>query len=148
MANISKAGLNARQLAAAMMLFQGKDKDEIAKACFPCLSADGMTYDEKKVKQARQNLNRWINDPKFQEYYQKLLKDFAMRWYGKALHTIAGQMDSTQGWLANKAANDMLTRIGNLVTGDEENTVKIKIEGMPTLGSPDQAENVEDVEDK
>ncbi len=144
MSNISKVGLNARQLTAAMMLFQGKDKDEIAKACFPCLTDDGVTYDEKKVKAARQNLNRWINSPKFQEYYQKLLKDFAMRWYGKALHTIANQMDSQQGWLANKAANDILTRVGNIVTGEDENTVKIQIEGMPTLGSPDTVEDVED----
>jgi len=144
MSNISKAGLNARQLTAAMMLFQGKDKDEIVKACFPCLTADGMNYDEKKVKQYRKTLNGWINHPRFQEYYQKLLKDFAMRWYGKALHTIATQMDSSQGWLANKAANDMLTRIGNMVTGEDDNTVKIKIEGMPTLGSPDTVEDVED----
>ena len=134
--NISKAGLTAQQLAAATLLFQGKDKDEIVKLCFDCMTEDRMGYDDAKVKKNRQKLNRWINDPRFQEYYQALVRDFAMRSYGKALNTIANQLDAG-GWLANKAANDIIQRMGNFVVGNEENTIKIQIEGMPTLGSPE-----------
>ena len=135
--NFLKSGLTAQQLAAATMLFQGKSREEITKTLFDCLTPDRVTYDDAKIRANKKKLNSWIANPKFQEHYRRLVNNFALQAYGKALNKIAEQMDDKQGWLSNKAANDILTRMTPLVMGNEQNTVNIRIEGMPILGSPE-----------
>lgn len=136
---ISKRGMTAPMLTAADMLFQGKELEEIAKMCCSCLTDDRMTYDPEKVKKGVRQVKKWMKEPAFQEYYRKLVNYRVMTYYGKAVDKLGSQVDNPNDWLANKAANDILTRFSNIIMGEEANTVTVKIEGMPEIGEPDGA---------
>ena len=56
----------------------------------------------------------------------------------EAVQVIKGQLRSDQGWLQNKAANDLLNYGKGQIYGDEERTVHVQIEGLPDIGSPDE----------
>jgi len=142
MSNIAKRGLTAQEIGVAQMLFQGRSYDDIAKQCYNCLSEDLCTYDKKKIENAKKRIRKLLKNPQFQEYYKVLLSEASYRFYGKALQKIGEQIDSSQEWLANKAANDILTRLNNNVVGDQERSIVVRVEGMPELGTPD-AEDVE-----
>ena len=56
----------------------------------------------------------------------------------EAVQVIKGQLRSDQGWLQNKAANDLLNYGKAQIFGDEERTVHVQIDGLPDIGSPDE----------
>lgn len=100
------------------------------------------TLDEKKRRGVyrawRDKLQRLRKDPKFQEYYQSIVTEWRVHSYGPALTVLTNQVKSDEPWLANKAANDVLNRIGNdpFATGSDASSVTIRFEGMPKLGTP------------
>lgn len=119
------------QVHAADMMFSGFSDKEIVENLWP----DKETDQQKKYAQQRlRNLRKQEN---FQEYYKSLIAEWSFRYVGKAYEKLGEQIDSNQPWLANKAANDVITQAKHLVTGEDDNTVVLKVEGMPELGTPD-----------
>ena len=49
-------------------------------------------------------------------------------------------VDDPNPWVALQASNSVLNHTEKAVISEEENTVTVKIEGMPTLGAPTQDE--------
>lgn len=45
-------------------------------------------------------------------------------------------MDDSNAWLANKAANDVLTRFGPAIMGEDDKQIVVQVQGMPELGEP------------
>ena len=135
--------LAAWEIGVAHDIFEGRS-DEYILENTPQLNIyneDG-TIDKKKRAKARRKLSDLKQTGRFMEFYRSLVTELQVHAYGKALHKIVEQIDCGQPWLENKAANDVLSRISHNVMGDDENTVTVKIEGMPELGTPG-AESVE-----
>lgn len=134
--------LAAWQMQAADMTFQGCSDDEIIKLLWPFYPEDHPNLDreaalKKHNASCRGKLNRLRKDKKFLEYYQSLITEWSVHSVGRALTKLSSQIDSDQPWLANKAANDVLTRGIKLVGLDDENTITVRVEGMPELGEPE-----------
>lgn len=128
-----KAGyLTGWQMDAALYVFQGLSDKDIAKRIWNIPEED-----ERALKNAVARLRAARKKPEFMEYYRSLITEWTVHHTGKALEKIASQIGDQNGWLANKAANDVLTQSKLLLTGADDNTVLVKVEGMPVLGTPD-----------
>lgn len=131
--------LQAWQMAAADMIFRGASTADIIEQLWSTELAKAK--DEKDRKRITGNLSNRLNtlkrNPKFLEYYKSLVTEWSVHSVGRALTKLSKQIDSDQEWLANKAANDVLTRGIKLVGFEDENTITVKVEGMPELGTPD-----------
>jgi len=125
--------LQGWQINAADMMFRGYTDEEIVKALWPYKE-----WTDKAVKAAKSRLRNLRKDEKFQEYYRSLVTEWSVHHVGRALNKLAEQVDSNQPWLANKAANDVILQSKNLITGLDDNTVVVKVEGMPELGVPEE----------
>lgn len=118
----------------AQLVFQGKSNKEIA---IEVLDADPGDRNDllKKVKR----IKRLIESDKFAEYYKSMIKEWTIHNVGRALNKLSDQIDHEQPWLANKAANDILQRVPKgMLMDEEENTITVKVEGMPELGVPEE----------
>ena len=129
--------LQGWQISVAELLFQGKTDDVIMEVVLGVKPTD----DPKKVRNAKDKLRKLRRSEKFQEYYRSIITEWTVHNVGKALNRISTQVDSNIPWLANKAANDILSQAKTFMTGVDDNTVVIKMDGMPTLGSPEQEDD-------
>lgn len=123
--------LQAWQMRAAVLMFQGWSDEDIAREIFR--TGD----DPKKIQNGKSRLAQLRRKPAFLEYYRSIITEWSVHNVGRALMRLATQIDDNSPWLANKAANDILTQSKRMITGNEENTVTVKIEGMPELGEPE-----------
>ena len=117
------------QINAADMMFRGFSDEEIAIELWET--------PPEKMRAAKERLSRLRKDEKFQEYYRTLIQEWSFHHVGKAYNKLVEQIDSDQPWLANKAANDVLTQSKQLITGMDDNSIVVRVEGMPELGTPD-----------
>lgn len=83
-------------------------------------------------------LHKLMRDPKFQECFRAIVAERTMAAYGHAVGKIIQQIDEDNGWLANKAANDVLTRFGPTIMGEDDKQVVIRVENGPVLGIPEE----------
>ena len=125
--------LQAWQINVAEYTFQGYDDNAIAKFLW---DIDGS--DKRKLENAKQRLRRLRQNEKWQEYYRSILTEWSVHNVGKAFRKLSEQIDSNQPWLANKAANDVITLSKPVIQGNESNEIVVKVEGMPELGVPDE----------
>ena len=121
------------------LVFQGYDNDYILEHVFNIYNDDG-TVDEKKRKYYKGKITKFLKTEKFIQYYRTIVTEYSVHGYGKAVNKLFDQINCGTPWLENKAANDVLTRFGNAVMGESENTITVKVEGMPELGTPENSE--------
>lgn len=124
--------LQSWQVNVADMMFRGMTDEEI------CIAQFGVDkLDEKKMRNGKARLRNLRRDPKFQEYYKSIITEWTVHNVGKALTRLAEQMDSDKPWIVNKACNDILNQ-SKQFTGTDDSTVKVVVEGMPELGTPEE----------
>lgn len=114
---------------------RGECADDILRQIF---NIDPETCDEKTKQNCYQKMYRWRHRPDAEAIWQDELKATVRRRVPAAMNRIKTQVDSDTEWLANKAANDVITlasRIGVIKT--EETALNVQIQGMPDIGSPD-----------
>ena len=127
--------LTAQQISVCEHIFQGKKEPWILKYDY------GVTDPEtREWKNARSRFYRLKNNPKFREYYDSMVTEFRVHGYGKALHRIDELVDDENPWVALQASTTLLSHTERAVITNEENTVTVKIEGLPTLGVPPSEE--------
>ena len=85
-------------------------------------------------------LSRWRKHPKYEECWKDEIRQYDFRDYSLARKVLRKGMRSQEDWLSMQAAVNALNNSGKRIFRDEENTVTVRIEGMPDLGSPDQPE--------
>ena len=124
--------LQGWQITAAEMMFQGHTNEEIIDAIWPKAQTKSQRVAKGKV------LKRLVNDETFQEYYRSIITEWNVHSVGPALRKLRSQLDSDKEWLANKAANDIINQSKQIITGADDNTMVVKIEGMPELGEPEE----------
>ena len=103
----------------------------------------GITDESTKaeVLRAEQQMYRWRHRPDADAIWQDELKAVVRRCVPSAVIRIKNQVNSDTEWLANKAANDVITLAGRTgVIHTEETAMKVEITGMPDIGSPETDE--------
>lgn len=129
-------GITKDQFRAITLLAQGWPYDRVAQVIWDVTDGNGVIVDAK-MKDAQKTLRKWLKDPKISEAYREYVKEDIMPTIMKSIRRIDAQVDDSNGWLANKAANDILTRFGSILMGEEDKTIRVQITGMPELGEPD-----------
>ena len=123
--------LQGWQINVADMMFRGYTDEEMVRELWP------QKTEPNQIRAAKQRLRNLRRAEKFQEYYRTLVTEWSVHHVGRALRKLSEQIDSNQPWLANKAANDVLLQSKQMITGMDDGTVVVKVEGMPELGTPD-----------
>ena len=126
--------LTAQQEQFIRMSAQGKSRAEIFKKVF---DTDIETAPDNIIHNLDNKLSRWRKLPEFEPIWKDEVKQILYGCTAEAVQVIKGQLRSDQGWLQNKAANDLLNYGKGQIYGDEERTVHVQIEGLPDIGSPD-----------
>ena len=126
--------LTADQERFIRMSAQGKGRQEILKAIF---GLDIETSPDNEIHNADNKMSRWRKLPEFEQIWKDEVRQILYGCTAEAVQVIKGQLRSDQGWLQNKAANDLLNYGKGQIYGDEERTVHVQIEGLPDIGSPD-----------
>ena len=105
----------------------------------------GMAPDAPQAERHRIQLqmSRIRQRPEYLQIWADELRAKVRRRVPGAISRIDTQVDDENGWLANKAANDYITLARSLgvIANEEEKSISVRIEGMPDLGSPDQADD-------
>ena len=126
--------LTAKQEQFIRMSAQGCCRKEIMKAVFD-IDLDTAPANEIAAKDVQ--MSRWRKLPEFESIWKDEVKQILYGCTAEAVQVIKGQLRSDQGWLQNKAANDLLNYGKGQIYGDEERTVHVQIDGLPDIGSPD-----------
>ena len=126
--------LTAKQEQFIRMSAQGCGRKEIMKAVFD-IDLDMAPANEIAAKDVQ--MSRWRKLPEFESIWKDEVKQILYGCTAEAVQVIKGQLRSDQGWLQNKAANDLLNYGKGQIYGDEERTVHVQIDGLPDIGSPD-----------
>lgn len=132
----STFGLTARQTAMCRMMVMGKPEPEILHLTYDIDVNDTSAAGRKALSKARRDMQMVMETPGFAECYRAMIKEMAWPVYGEAIDIIRKQLNHSNGWLANKAANDLLNRFAPVVMGEDSKAITVKIEGMPELGTP------------
>lgn len=83
-------------------------------------------------------LSRWRDHPKYEECWRDEVKKYDFSDYSKARRTLRrGLDDEKDKWLALQSAINIINQAGGRIFRDENNTVTVKIEGLPEIGAPD-----------
>jgi len=127
-------GCNIQETNVARMMAEGSSEKEILLYCYD-VNADTPLGERQK---ATRRLHKLMHEPKFQECFRAIVRERTMPSYASAVNRIMSQVNDENGWLANKAANDVLTRFGPAIMGEDDKQVVIRVEGGPVLGLPEE----------
>ena len=134
-------GLTRTEAAVCRDMFEGTPIDEIAGRYFHTKDINGVV-DKTKLAAARRKINAMKHKQGFLECYRALVMELALDNFGYAVKRLGGQLNDPNGWLANKAINDYLTRFGPQIMGEDNKEIVVRVEGMPELGTPDAEDSV------
>ena len=126
-------GLTVKETLACRLLAEGSTEEEAIALAFGVDKNSPLGERQK----ASRKLHKLMADEKFQECFRAIVRERVMPAYGSAVNRIIQQVNDKSGWLANKAANDVLTRFGPAIMGDDDKSVVIRVEGGPVIGVPD-----------
>jgi len=99
--------------------------------------------DPKKRHNVQCKMSDWRKRPDYKAIWEDELSIRVRRRVPGAISRLDQQIDNENDWVANKASNDYIALAKSLgiIRSEAENaTIKVQIEGMPDLGSPDQEE--------
>ena len=130
----NKQPLTTDQEKFVRMSAQGKTRPEILREVF---GLDIETSPDNAIANADNKMSRWRKHPDFEKVWKDEVRSILYGCTAEAVQVIKSQLKSDQGWLQNKAANDLLNYGKNQIYGDEERTVHVQIDGLPEIGSPD-----------
>lgn len=97
--------------------------------------------DDPKLYHSKEStLSTWRKHPKYEECWKDEVRKQDFSDYTLARSVLRRSMKNEDKWLAMQSAVNALNNSGKRIFRDEENTVTVRIEGMPDLGSPEDAE--------
>lgn len=127
--------LTGKAEACIRMEARGTDHMLILKEIFG-LDPDG---DPKEINRANQQMYRWRHHPAADAIWDSEVKAIVKQCVPKAVNRIRNQIEDDNGWLANKAANDVVNLAKTTgIFVDDSKAINVQITGMPDIGSPDQ----------
>ena len=129
--------LNAQQELFIRMTARAESRRDILQQVF---GLDIDTAPANEIHNADCKMSRWRSLPEFEGIWKDEVRKVLYACSAEAIQVIKSQLrDNDVPWLRNKAANDLLNYGKGQIYGDEERTVHVQIEGLPDIGSPDDA---------
>ena len=113
---------------------RGEPHSEVLRQIFgeECLT------DPRKKGNAEAMMFRWRHRPDAQAIWDDELKARVRRRVPAAIERLERQLDNSNDWIVNKAANDYINLAKTTgIFQSEERAINVRIEGMPDIGSPD-----------
>ena len=96
------------------------------------------TATAREINNADATMCRWRKHPLYDEVWKDELAQQDYGDYSTARRVLRDGMRQTDDrWLAMNSAIQVIANGNKRIFRDEQNTVNVKIEGMPDLGSPD-----------
>lgn len=132
----TKYHMNSMKYKAVRCIFEGLSYKEAAIKVFKLKPTDP-EY-ESKVNKAYQKILSWAKEEEFDRCYKELCKQEALPRYSRAMALFDSQMGNKNPWVAQGAARELANRYGPTIMGEEQNTITVKVEGMPEMGTPDE----------
>lgn len=137
-------GLNIKETMICRALAYGKPEEDILYLHY---GIDGASTPSARQK-AKKAMHKLMDRPEFQECFRAIVRQETQGLYAQSLQQLGKQikMDAAnvkEGWLVNKAANDIINRYHDTVMGTNSNEVVVRVEGMPTLGTPEDADGAD-----
>ena len=126
--------MNAEMELFIRMEARGCSRAEILKTVFNLDESSP----ENDIHNADCKMSRWRHREDAKPIWDDEVRNVIRQCIPRAVSRISQQIDSKEGWLANKAANDVvnLAKTTSVFQSDDK-SVTVKIEGMPEIGSPD-----------
>ena len=114
---------------------RGEPHEDVLRKCFGLEPG----CDPRLKHNAEAKMCEWRKRPDFKPIWDDELAAVVRRRVPGAVHRLNKQIDNENDWVANKASNDVLSLAKSLgVIKSEETAIKVQIEGLPDLGSPDE----------
>lgn len=143
---MNKFGLNKREAQICRLEAEGHKTADIILAVYGVQKTE--ENKRKEYHYAYKKMLRAKQQPGYAEMYKEIVREAAFAQHGYAMRKIIEQIDDENGWLAQNAAREVLNRTTPIIFGKEADTITVKIEGMPEIGTPDnEEESVEDTEE-
>lgn len=89
------------------------------------------------------SVRRWLRDDEVRQIMADTIKRSTATMVARAVHKLNEQLDSKagNGFLAQNAANMILTRFGPAALGEDKQEITVRVEGMPVMGMPDASDD-------
>lgn len=128
--------MNSMKYKAVRCIFEGMSYKEAAIAVWK-LDPKDPEY-AVKLKRCHTKILSWAKEEEFDRCYKELCKQEALPRYSRAMALFDSQMGNKNPWVAQGAARELANRYGPQIMGEEQNTITVKVEGMPEMGTPDE----------
>ena len=113
---------------------RGEPHDVVLREIF----GEEVLKDPKKKGNAESTMCRWRHRPDAQAIWDDEMKARVRRRVPAAIERLERQLDNSNDWIVNKAANDYINLAKTTgIFQTEEKAINVRIEGMPDIGSPD-----------
>lgn len=143
---MNKFGLNAREAQICRLEAEGNKMSDIILAVFGVRRTE--ENKNREYRSACRKMQKAKSQPGYAEMYKEIVHEAAFAQHGYAMRKIIEQIDDENGWLAQNAAREVLNRTTPIIFGKEADSITVRIEGMPEIGTPDsEEESVEDTEE-
>ena len=129
-------GCTTQMVQAAQLLANGYNLNDIIMV----LWGVSKESDRAAYERGYRKLKKWQAEEGFQKLHAAMLKESVLPLVGKAVQRIGEQIDHSNPWIAQGAAREVLTRFGAGITGEDDKSITIHVEGMPQIGVPGQDE--------
>lgn len=129
--------MNAKMELCIRMEARGEPHDAVLQAVFGL----DKTASPNEIHNAECKMHRWRHREDAKAIWDDEVRNVIRQCIPRAVSRISQQIDSKEGWLANKAANDVvnLAKTTSVFQGDDKQ-ITVQFTGMPDIGSPDSAE--------
>ena len=96
------------------------------------------TATDREINNCDATMSRWRRHPMFDEIWKDEVRTQEYADYTEARRVLRqGMRQDKDGWLALNSAVNALSNANKRLFHDEDQSVTVKIEGLPDIGSPD-----------
>ena len=96
------------------------------------------TATDREINKCDDTMSRWRRHPMFDEIWKDEVRTQEYADYTEARRVLRqGMRQDKDGWLALNSAVNALSNANKRLFHDEDQSVTVKIEGLPDIGSPD-----------
>lgn len=92
------------------------------------------------TKAADDKMYRWRKHPMYDEIWKDELAQQDYADYSEARRVLRNGMKSKDGWLAMNSAVNVISNGNKRIFKDDDQSINIRVESMPDIGTPDQEE--------
>ena len=99
---------------------------------------DIKTATDRQINNCDSAMSRWRKHPMFDQAWKEEVRRWCYDDYAAAMAVFRkGMKQGKDGWLAMNSAVNALSNANKRLFHDEDQSVTVKIEGLPDIGSPD-----------